>query len=200
MAIAAATLGLAIAATGCGTPPWQASTSPTPTATASVTPAPSASNDLARGSLKRSLTAGAAKLDVNYWSTLDLAQWTPGVPKPLNLVLSGTLQGGAKGQQMFLSAVRVATIATGADGTPHILDAADDVASVAPGYLISKPSSYQQVLTLPAAPADSTALKITLTYELLIQSQPKSDAFLRQATSDTIEVPLVAGPTQPATP
>ncbi len=114
MATAGAALGLALAAAGCGTPPWQASTSPTPTVTASATPAPSASNDLARGSLKRSLTAGAAKLEVNYWSTLDLAQWTPELPKPLNIVVSGTLQGGAKGQQVFLSAVRVATIATGA--------------------------------------------------------------------------------------
>lgn len=200
MATAGAALGLALAAAGCGTPPWQASTSPTPTVTASATPAPSASNDLARGSLKRSLTAGAAKLEVNYWSTLDLAQWTPELPKPLNIVVSGTLQGGAKGQQVFLSAVRVATVATGADGTPHVLDAADDVASVAPGYLISKPNSYQQVLTLPAAPAGSTALKITLTYELLIQSEPKSDAFLRQATSDTLEVPLVTGSAPQATP
>lgn len=186
-------------AAGCGTPPWQESTSPTPTApvSESATPTPAPSNDLARGSLKRTLTAGAAKLEVNYWSTLDLRQWTPEVPKPLNLVVSGTLQGGAKGQQMFLSAVRVASVATAADGTPHVLDAADDVATVAPGYLISKPNSYQQVLTLPAAPAGSTALTLTLTYELLIQSQPKSDAYLRQATSDTIHVPLVtaAAPT-----
>ncbi len=178
---------------GCGTPPWQESTSPAPSVPASVSasPTPTPSNDLARGSLKRTLTAGAAKLQVNYWSTLDLSQWTPEVPKPLNLVVTGTLQGGAKGQQMFLSAVRVATVATAPDGTPHALDAADDVATVAPGYLISKPNSYQQVLTLPAAPAGSTTLKVTLTYELLIQSQPKSDAFLRQATSDTIQVPLV---------
>ena len=48
--------------------------------------------------------------------------------------------------------------------------------------------------------AGSTALKITLTYELLIQSEPKSDAFLRQATSDTLEVPLVTGSSPQATP
>lgn len=186
-------MGLTLTATGCGTPPWQDSASPTPPSSASSRPTPTpAVNDLANGSLKRSLKAGAAALTISYWSTLDLAEWTPGVPKPLNVVVSGTLEGGAKGQQTFLSAVRVSTTATGADGAPHVLDAIDDSATVAPGYLISKPNSYQQVLTLPAAPAGSTSLRITLTYELLIQSAPKASTYLRQATSDTIQVPLAA--------
>lgn len=196
----AAVAVLALATAGCGTPPWQtASPSPTATATASTTPTPVA-NDLAAGSLKRSLKAGAASVELTYWSTLDLRQWTPDVPKPLNVVASAALQGGAKGQQTFLSAVRVATTAITADGTPKALDAVDDTASVAPGYLISKPNSYQQVLTLPAAPAGSTAVRITLTYELLIQSAPKAETYLRQATSDTIQVPLVAAPSTPKTP
>lgn len=192
----------ALGVAGCGTPPWQTaspSVSASPTTTTTTTSSP-AVNDLATGSLKRSLTAGAAKVELTYWSTLDLRQWTPEVPKPLNVVASATLQGGAKGQQTFLSAVRVATTAIGADGTPKTLDAVDDTASVAPGYLISKPNSYQQVLTLPAAPAGSTAMRITLTYELLIQSAPKANTYLRQATSDTIQVPLVAAPSTPKTP
>lgn len=197
--LATLTLALALASAGCGTPPWQASQSPTPSASASATPTPVV-NDLAKGSLKRTLRAGAAVLDVSYWSTLDLGQWTPGVPKPLNVVVTATLEGGAKGQQTFLSAARASTTATGADGVPQVLDAVDDSASVAPGYLISKPNSYQQVLTLPAAPAGSTSVRITLTYELLIQSAPKADTYLRQATSDTIEVPLATAPAATTTP
>lgn len=191
---------LALGAAGCGTPPWQmTSPSATPTATTSTAPTP-AVNDLAAGSLKRNLKAGGANVELTYWSTLDLRQWTPEVPKPLNVVASAALQGGAKGQQTFLSAVRVSTTAIGADGIPKTLDAVDDTASVAPGYLISKPNSYQQVLTLPAAPEGSTAVRITLTYELLIQSAPKADTYLRQATSDTIQVPLVTSPSTPQTP
>ena len=187
---------------GCGTPPWQEGASPSPsnakTATspsASPTPTPtsaSVKNDLAKGSRKRTLSAGAAEVKVTYWSTLDLQQWTPDVPKPLNVVATATLDGGAKGQNVYLSTVRVTSTATGEDGTPKVLDPVDDTADVKPGYLITKPSSYQQVFTLPAAAAGSTAMQITITYELLIQSAPDSKTYLRQATSDTFQVPLVS--------
>ena len=189
---------------GCSTPPWQqgASASPAtqrprprryalgvgladPTTTAPV------ENDLKKGSLKRTLTAGAAELKVTYWSTLDLGEWIPQVPKPLNVVASATLDGGAKDQNVYLSAVTVATTAYAADGTPQVLDPVEDVADVKPGYLITKPSSFQQVFTLPAAAEGSTAVQITVTYELLIQSAPDSKTYLRQATSDSFQVPLV---------
>ena len=131
-------------------------------------------------------------MKVTYWSTLDLGKWTPQVPKPLNVVASATLDGGAKGQNVYLSAVRVGTVATGEDGGAQPLDPVTDTAEVKPGYLITKPSSYQQVFTLPAASAGSTAVQITVTYELLIQSAPESKTYLRQATSDTFQVPLVS--------
>jgi len=175
-----------LAVGGCSTPPWEqgASASPSPT-TAPV------ENDLKTGSRKRTLTAGAAELKVTYWSTLDLGEWVPQVPKPLNVVASATLDGGAKDQNVYLSAVTVATTAYAADGTPQVLEPVEDVADVKPGYLITKPSSFQQVFTLPAAAEGSTAVQITVTYELLIQSAPDSKTYLRQATSDSFQVPLV---------
>lgn len=189
---------------GCSTPPWQqgasaspaVSTSPSASATPSVSPSPSTTtapveNDLKTGSRKRTLTAGAAELKVTYWSTLDLGEWVPQVPKPLNVVASATLDGGAKDQNVYLSAVTVATTAYGADGTPQVLEPVEDTADVKPGYLITKPSSFQQVFTLPAAAEGSTAVQITVTYELLIQSAPDAKTYLRQATSDSFQVPLV---------
>lgn len=195
-------VGLAVTMAGCGSPPWEegASTSVTPTPSASPSTTEPVVNDLAEGSLKRNLKAGAASLEVHYWSTLDLGQWTPEVTKPLTVAVVGTLQGGAKGQQIFLTSVRAAGTATGADGTAHELDAVEDNATVSPGYLIRKPNSYQQVLTLPGAPAGSTAMRITLTYQLLIQSEPKADTYLRQAVSDTVQVPLVTVAATSATP
>ena len=202
--LAALALTATLLAAGCGTPPWKEGASPSPSATtgsaepsASITPTPtptptSVQNDLAKGSSKRTLSAGAAEVKVTYWSTLDLQQWRPDVPKPLNVVASATLDGGAKGQNVYLSAVRVTSTATGEDGTPKVLDPVDDTAEVKPGYLITKPSSYQQVFTLPVAAAGSTAMQITITYELLIQSAPDSKTYLRQATSDTFQVPLVS--------
>jgi hypothetical protein len=149
-------------------------------------------NDLSKGSLKRTLTAGAAELKVTYWSTLDLGDWVPQVPKPVNVVASARLDGGAKGQNVYLSAVRVASTAVAADGSPTVLDPVQDKAQVKPGYLVSAPSSYQQVFSIPPAPAGCTAVQLTITYELLIQAAPDSTTYLRQATSDTIQVPLVS--------
>lgn len=192
---------------GCSAPPWEQAASPAPPGSTSgsapsgsapagtVTPSPtseSVENDLAKGSLKRTLTAGAAELSVTYWSTLDLAAWTPQVPKPLNVVASASLDGGVKGQDVFLSAVRVATTAYTTDGSPQSLEVVEDTADVEPGYLITKPSSFQQVFTLPPAPDGSTAVQLTVTYELLIESAPDSETYLRQATSDTIRVPLAS--------
>lgn len=194
-----------LVAGGCGTPPWQqeattaspaTSVSPSAAESPAATPTTSSTvpvqNDLSTGSLKRTLTAGAAELRVTYWSTLDLGDWVPHVPKPLNVVASATLDGGAKGQNVYLSAARVSTTAYGADGTPEVLKAVSDTSDVRPGYLITKPSSFQQVFSLPAAPDGSTALQITITYELLIQSAPDSTTYLRQATSDTFQVPLIS--------
>ncbi len=198
-------LATVLVAGGCSTPPWQqgasaspaASTSPSGSVSPSASATPTASatapvqNDLATGSLKRTLTAGAAELKVTYWSTLDLAAWVPQVPKPLNAVASATLDGGAKGQNVYLSAVRVATTAYAADGSPQVLEPVEDTADVKPGYLVTKPSSFQQVFSLPPAPEGSTAVQITVTYELLIQSAPDAKTYLRQATSDSFQVPLV---------
>jgi hypothetical protein len=202
--LAALTLLTVLAAGGCSTPPWEqgASASPAPSTSPSASAAPSASasptpttepveNDLKKGSLKRTLTAGAAELKVSYWSTLDLGDWVPQVPKPLNVVASASLDGGANDQNVYLSAVTVATTAYAADGAPQVLEPVEDTADVKPGYLITAPSSFQQVFTLPAAAEGSTAVQITVTYELLIQSAPDSKTYLRQATSDSFQVPLV---------
>ena len=147
--LAALALASLLVAAGCSTPPWEqgstaspaASTSPSESATPSATPTPAPTstakveNDLAKGSLKRTLTAGAAELKVTYWSTLDLGDWVPQVPKPLNVVASATLDGGAKDQNVYLSAVKVATTAYAADGSPQVLGPVDDTADVEPGYL-----------------------------------------------------------------
>src|SRR6478609_3465028 len=86
---------LATVLAGCGQPPWEdgSSASPAPSvrsSAATVSASPSAAttpihNDLAKGSLKRMLAAGGVELTVNYWSTLDLAAWTPAAATPVNL-------------------------------------------------------------------------------------------------------------------
>jgi hypothetical protein len=74
--LAALTLLAVLSVGGCSTPPWEqgasaspaASVSPAASATPPASPSPTAEpveNDLAKGSLKRTLSAGAAELKVS---------------------------------------------------------------------------------------------------------------------------------------
>ena len=42
-------------------------------------------NDLALGSAHHELQAGGMTVSVDYWSTLDMGQWTPQAAKPIQL-------------------------------------------------------------------------------------------------------------------
>ena len=183
---------------GCGSPPWEqdAASSASPAATTSPTTSPSPSpvrpkvqNDLAKGSAKRKLTAGGVTLAVTYFSTLDMGRWTPAATKPLSLGLSGSFADGSE-QDIFLNQVTANIDVTGPDGPLPTAEPLEDQADVTPGYLITSPSSYSQVFTVPALPAEATSLTLNLTYELLAQSAPKSQTYLKQSASDTLVISL----------
>ena len=164
--LASAVAGLLL--TGCGAPPWQTDDpEPSPTATVSAiptptpTPTPSASpkikNDLAKGSAKSELTAGGVQLKINYWSTLNIGEWTPAATKPLSLSMNGRFADGAT-QDIFLNNVTVTIDVHGPEGQlPAPADLTDN-ASVSPGYLITAPNAYVKVFNLPGwIPKPSTS-------------------------------------------
>lgn len=186
----------------CGPPPWQqpvssvspaASATPTPLSPSARAPSPSgvtpARNDLAKGSLQRTRTAGNTELTIKYWSTLDLARWTPGASKPLSLSASAEFTDDSE-QDIYLSEVRVAVDAVGRDGAARALETLIDKAEVQPGYLITAPTSYGQVFTLPPAPAGTRSVIVTLTYQLLVQTAPEEKRYSRQAAVDILEIAL----------
>lgn len=186
---------------GCGQPPWEAgsSASPSPTPTtpsASVTASPTASptpihNDLAKGSLKRKLSAGGVELTVNYWSTLDLAGWTPAAAKPVNLSATGAFADGSK-QDIYLTSVSLAVAVQGPSGALQAPAVQTDEASVKPGYVITKPNSYGGVFTVPSVDPAATSVTLTFTYQLLQQTAPKSKTYSKQTAVDTLTVPLAS--------
>lgn len=195
---------LCLTLAGCGTPPWkEGSTAATPApvsaappstaTTPSPTPTPKAAkvrNDLAKGSAKHQLSAGGVKISVSYWSTLDMASWTPEATKPLNLSLSADFTDGSD-QNLFLSSVTLTADVKGAEGTtlqpPEPLV---DQAPVTPGYLITSPSSYVKVFSIGEVDQGATSLTLNLTYEVLAQSAPKSKQFLKQSAGDTLVIAL----------
>jgi hypothetical protein len=185
--------------TGCGAPPWQADDpEPTPTSTVSAsptaTPTPSASpkikNDLAKGSAKSDLTAGGVQLKINYWSTLNIGEWTPAATKPLSLSMNGRFADGAT-QDIFLNNVTVTIDVHGPEGQlPAPADLTDN-ASIPPGYLVTAPNAYVKVFNLPGLDPQAESITLNLTYELLVQSAPKSKTYLKQSAGDTLVIALV---------
>lgn len=192
---AAAAVGLAL--TGCGEPPWKtAEPASTTTDSASVSPTPTPTptkitvkNDLAKGSAKRQLTAGGVRLNINYWSTLDIGAWTPAATKPLNLSMTASFADASK-QDIFLNNVTVSTDVTGPEGPLTSPDPLIDSTAVPPGYLVTSPNSYVKVFNLPQLEEGATSVTVTLTYELLAQSKPKSKTYLKQSSSDTLVIAL----------
>lgn len=202
-------LVLALILAGCGTAPWKTgadSASPTATATsATAAPSPSTAtaapatsapagpvqNDLSTGSAKRTIEAGGVRVTINYWSTLDMADWTGPAAKPLNLSASAKFIDGSE-QNIFLSKVTVNVAVTGATGPLEGPDPLVDTSSVSPGYLIKSPSSYGQVFTVPALATGAKAVTLTITYELLVQSAPKAKTYAKQTGSNDLVIPIAA--------
>ena len=203
---------------GCGPPPWEvaqqraspsAATSatstpkpstpkpstPKPKPTATPTPAPAPTepvrNDLSKGSLRRTLTAGNTELTIKYWSTLDLGRWTPGASKPLSVSASAEFTDDSE-QDIYLSETQVAIEAVDAAGESYPVDPIVDRADVSPGYVITAPTSYGQVFTIPAVPANSRSVILTITYELLVQTAPDVQRYSRQAAVDIVEIALAS--------
>lgn len=188
---------------GCGVPPWRqaqsgsgsaGSTTAAPTLSPTPSPTPSVAkvkNDLAKGSAKRQLGAGGLRMNVTYWSTLDMGRWTPAATKPLNLSLTAAFADGST-QDVYLNNVAVTMNVAGPDGPLTSPDPLTDATSVPPGYLVTSPNSYVKVFDLPRFEDAATSVTVTLTYELLAQSKPKSHTYLKQSASDSLVIALAA--------
>jgi hypothetical protein len=183
-------------ASGCGQAPWEKASSASPAATASSTASPTASpsqpkvvNDLSRGSLKRTLGAGGVTLAVVYYSTLSMADWTPAATKPLTLSLVADFADGST-QNIYLTETTLDIDVAGDDGPLAPLKPIVDKAPVKPGYLVKAPTSYGQVFTIPALPSAARSVTVNFTYELLVQSAPKSNEYSRQSAGDTVIIAL----------
>jgi hypothetical protein len=186
-AAAAVVLGLA----ACGTPPWEQAGS----GDGGKTPSPTQSrivvihNDLATGSVKRTLQAGDIKLDINYYSSLDIGKWYATADKPLSLSASASL-GSDQGQAVYLSKVTVSTTVQGPKGALPSPAAQTDAASVQPGYFVKAPYAYGPTFIIPPVDKSATSITISIVYELLLQTTPTSSSYAKESASDTLTIAL----------
>jgi len=192
IAVIAAAAAVALGLAACGTPPWEqqggsggggSSASPTPSRIVVI------HNDLAAGSVKRTLQAGDIKLDVNYYSTLDIGKWYPAADKPLSLNASATL-GTDQGQAVYLNKVTVSTTVQGPKGPLPSPAAQTDAASVQPGYFVKAPYAYGPTFILPPVDPKATSITISIVYELLLQTTPTSASYAKESASDTLTIAL----------
>lgn len=209
----AAALTAALLLSACGTPPWEveeegstgasessdatgsssAAPSDTSSESTSATPSPAPTlvqivNDLASGSAQRTLTAGAASLTATYWSDLDMGSWTPDASKPVSLSLIATLDGDAP---IYLSRLHVVSIVRDETGTlvTELPQIADD-ARVTPGYAIGDPFSYSTTILVSPLDESARSVELTFSYEVLIATDAKGDAFAKQTAVDTLTVAI----------
>ncbi len=199
-AVSALAVGAVLVLAGCGTPPWEvaasasASASGSPSASGSGAPsrAPSATpsavgGDLASGAASRTLQAGDLTVDVRYWSTLPMDEWTPGADKPLSMSVT-TRSGGDAEVRLVRAAVAVSyRTASGADvasdGSPA--EQADGQ-----GYAVAAPQSWSGTFVLGSAPAEAARLRAIVTLVFTETTAGSGGATAQQTATDTLSIDL----------
>jgi hypothetical protein len=90
-------------------------------------------------------------------------------------------------QKIYLSKVTAYTQISDASGNLGSPGTIVDRADVTPGFLVTSPTYYTQVFTLPALPAGATRLTIDFRYEiLLLQAASTPRDFEKHTTTDTL--------------
>jgi len=174
-----------LALTGCsGDPPWVE-----PSASATPTPSAPVPNDLSTGSTQRTLTAGAVTATIDYWSTLNMAEWSATAVKPVSISLVTTVTP-ADGQKVYLQKASMTAVPGTLDATLEPLAAQVDQSTVAPGYLVLDPYSYSQTFNVGPVPAEATLVTLRFSYDFLVQTTPTSSEYAKQTATDTITVAI----------
>lgn len=182
----ALTATLAVPLAGCSAAPWEAQPTGSPTPTTVPTPVP---NDLSSGSTQRTLAAGAVTATVDYWSTLNMGQWSAGAIKPVSLSMMTTVEPN-DGKKVYLQRAEMQAIPSTPTGALGALDVQADSSTVSPGYLVLSPYSYSQTFNVGPVPAESTFVTLQFTYDFLVQTTPTSSEYSKQTATDTITVAL----------
>ncbi|RDI02123.1 hypothetical protein DEU32_10126 [Curtobacterium sp. AG1037] len=199
-AVSALAVGAVLVLAGCGTPPWEvaasasASASGAPSASASGAPSrtPSAKpsavgGDLASGAASRTLQAGDLTVDVRYWSTLPMDEWTPGADKPLSM--SVTTRSGGDAEVRLVRAAVAVSYRTGS-GADVASDGSPAEQADGQGYAVAAPQSWSGTFVLGAAPAEAARLRAIVTLVFTETTAGSGGATAQQTATDTLSIDL----------
>lgn len=183
--------------TGSQLPPLPAplprSSASTPQAGASASPDEStrpAKNDLKNDDkLKRTFDAGDVTVNVAYATALPTKDWTAVALKPLSVSLTAFVNSDG-GTKIYLTRVTVDSVVTFEDESLDAPPPLVDTANISPGYIVTFPSTYAQVFTIPSLDDGATEVSLHLTYEMLLQTDPKARDYQKQTATDTVVIAL----------
>jgi hypothetical protein len=141
----------------------------------SAAPAPT----FAVGALTHTVSSGAHNLSIRYWTTDPSSSWHDGVPSTIQF--SASLIDADAQHTVRVTRVLVTAAQPGAAATTLVDDSSQPI--------LTPPYSYTNVLQVPASVTE--AAQITVEFDLLIQSAPKSSDYYRQVYVD--QLPLATG-------
>ncbi|MGC5628740.1 hypothetical protein ACPYO6_12490 [Georgenia sp. Z1344] len=154
--------------------------SPAPVAGPGV---PTVVDDLATGSAERQLVAGAAVLEVDYWSTLPRDEWSPSGTKPLTLVVGADAPGAT-----LLASLTVEVDRLTVDGWQSVPDDAVTQPFVtASGADVLLPSTAGASVLVGDVEDDTRALRYTFVYTVTSTDHPLP---VQAVATDTLVVTL----------
>ncbi len=148
-------------------------------------PLPLVRGALASGSAVHILSAGSRNLVVNYWTTQNVGTWTSNLSVPINV--SAHMEDSDTAHAVEVTQFK-ATLAT--DASANVITLMDDNGQ----FVITPPYSYGSVLIMPAEPATAHSATISVQFDLLIETAPKSGQYFRQTVLDTLVISFVAQP------
>jgi hypothetical protein len=138
---------------------------------------------LAAGSTVHVLAAGSQNLVVNYWTTQNVGTWKADMSVPIQL--SAHIENADLKHTILVSRFH-ATFADNA--STNVPTVGSDTGS----FAITPPFSYSGAMTIPAVSAKTTSATVSIEFDLLIETAPKSGVYFRQTVLDTLPLTYVA--------
>jgi hypothetical protein len=137
---------------------------------------------LAAGSTTHEVAAGNRTLVIDYWTTQDVASWTSNRSVPIQV--SAHMEDSDSAHAVEVTQFK-ATLST--DASANVTTLMADSGQ----FVITPPYSYGSVITLPAQPSTARSATISIQFDLLIETAPKSGQFFRQTVLDSLAITFI---------
>lgn len=148
-------------------------------------PAGRVSGDLDTGSTTHRLDAGGRSVVVDYWVEDDPGTWT--ADRPTTIRLAAHVEEADSRHAVKVS--RFGAVLD--DGSRRVLITEDRG-----DFVLTPPYSYGGALTIPALPSDTRTAEIAVQFDLLVETEPRSDSYFRQTVLDTIQLSFATTPSE----